>query len=292
MITSVLTEAGEPGKPALALAKDIGYVGTTDSRRDQLSRDIRALRTAGIEISNVSDLGEEGRWVLRPQDSRVRLAFADAQRAELARAALLAGGTSRERLLAQMGSGSALQEKPPLAVQDPNSPHELDPLLHAVTAHCVVAFTYSGKARRVDPHRIEYGTSGWWLRGREHAADREKTYTVSRMSEVTVSDPGSAKSRARAEQPSADPLTWLVDEPVEAAVSCESQYETDVRSFLNARDSVATQAELPNQIVLTVAVTNRQLFLARVIELGARVRMDGPTELRNELRDRLKAVIQ
>ena len=40
-----------------------------------------------------------------------------------------------------------------------------------------------------------------------------------------------------------------------------------------------------------VQVTNRLIFLARVVELGSRVRLIGPEELRDELRGMLMEVL-
>lgn len=293
MITNVLTEAGENGRSALALADSIGHVGTSDSKRDQLARDIRALRRAGIEISNVSALGEEARWVLRPQDSRVRLAFSDEERAELARAALLASEQRRDRLLAQVGPDGVPALDPAVAVQATPPPQELDLLLHAVTSRCQITFTYSGKERRVDPAEVEHGPSEWWLRGWEHDAGRTKTFTVSRMSDLQVALPGTAERRGGADHPSPDPLTWRVDEPIEARITCSGEYEAEVRSLLNAGGADLTDSvEDSHEVEVRVTVTNRYLFLARIIELGARVRLAGPPELRDELRARLTAVIQ
>ena len=290
MITSVLSEAGPRGRSALVLAKDVGHEGTPDSQRDQLSRDIRALRRAGLEISNVAEPGAEGRWVLRPQDSRVRLAFSDAERAELARAALLSEGERSDRLIAQIGGDEPQRPGAAMAVQAGVVPRDLDRLLHAVASRCSVHFDYSGRQRDVDPLELEHGTSGWWIRGFEQQSQRVKTYTIARLSNLTVDLPGTAGESVAADHPSSDPLTWLVDDPVDAILSCPKEYERDVRRLLNI-DSDARGVAGNDAVTLDVPVTNRSLFLARLIELGSRVRLEGPDELRAELRDRLLVLV-
>lgn len=301
MITTVLTTAGASGRVALKLADDIGYQGREDSRREQLARDIRSLKKVGLEISNVADEGEEGRWVLQPQDSRIRLAFERDERAELARAALLTQAGTRERLLEEVGPGEVgasadLADVPTVAVQYAKAPPELELLLHAVATRCLVTFRYSGSSRAVHPYRMQYGTSGWWLFGMEIDSGRTKTYTLSRMAQIGIADPGSADVPSITPHPGTDPLTWLVDKPIEAVLSCEPPHAEDVRTLLRAemvdRENHAESWEgASGRATLKATVVNRGQFLARVIELGARVRLEAPDGLREELRSRLRELI-
>ncbi len=289
MITNVLSEAGSQGRPALRLADTIGYQGATDdSKRDMLSRDIRAARAAGLVIDNVAEPGSETRYVLRPQDSRVELAFSQAERGELARAALLAHGEKQARILAQVGDPESHDSGLHVIVRAPDPPPALDQLLHAVATHCLIRFSYSGRSREVHPYRVEHGTSGWWLNGLEEAAGHTKTYTVDRMSGIELGDPGSAQLPDMGRHPSLDPLSWPVDEPITAEIESLAEYVTDVELLLGVRiapsDADATRSQ--------VLVTNRALFLARIMELGFRVKLLGPEVLREEFRVRLQEVAQ
>lgn len=291
MITTVLTASGTVGRRALELADDIGYGGQEDSRREQLARDIRSLRKVGLEISNVAEEGEESRWVLQPQDSRIRLAFTQDQRAELARAALLAQGEMRERLLDEVGVDADSGAVANVAVHHAEAPPELELLLHAVATHCLVTFRYSGRIRDVHPYRVQYGTSGWWMYGMEEESGRAKTYTLSRMAAIAIADPGSAEIPSITTHPGTDPLTWLVDDPVEAILSCEPQHVEDARVLLLADPADGGSPDGSGQVTLRATVLNRTQFLARVMELGARVRLLAPDDLREELRQRLLEVI-
>lgn len=291
MITTVLTTAGASGRGALDLADDIGYRGREDSRREQLARDIRSLKKVGLEISNAAEEGEESRWVLQPQDSRIRLAFTQDQRAELARAALLTQGETRERLLEEVGLSSDPAPATNVAVHHAKAPPELELLLHAVATKCLVTFRYSGKMRDVHPYRVQYGTSGWWMYGMDVESGRTKTYTLSRMVQVSIGDPGGAEIPSITAHPGPDPLTWLVDDPIEAVLSLEPQHVEDARLLLRAEPTVGGSASAPEQVTMRATVVNRAPFLARVMELGARVRLVAPEDLREELRQRLRDVI-
>ncbi len=291
MITTVLTTAGAAGRGALQLADDVGYRGREDSRREQLARDIRSLKKVGLEISNVSDEGDEGRWVLQPQDSRIRLAFEEDQRAELARAALLIQGEARERLLEEVGVDVDPANVSNVAVQYAKAPPELELLLHAVATRCLVTFGYSGRVRQVHPYRMQYGTSGWWMFGMEVAGGRTKTYTLSRMGQISIGDPGSAEIPSITPHPGTDPLTWLVDEPLDVVLSCEAEHVEDVRTLLRAELIVAGEARESGEVTMKATVVNRTQFLARVMELGERVRLLAPDELREEFRSRLRGLM-
>jgi predicted DNA-binding transcriptional regulator YafY len=291
MITTVLTTAGVSGRGALQLADDVGYRGREDSRREQLARDIRSLKKVGLEISNVAVEGNEARWVLQPQDSRIRLAFGEDQRAELARAALLTQGSTRERLLVEVGADTDAMDVSNVAVQYAEAPPELELLLHAVANRCLVSFRYSGRVRNVHPYRMQYGTSGWWMFGMEVEGGRTKTYTLSRMAQIGIADPGSAEIPLITPHPGTDPLTWLVDEPIEALLSCEPQHAEDVQLLLRAELTDAGIIPAPGQVTMRATVVNRSQFLARVMELGARVRLVAPDELREEFRSRLAELV-
>lgn len=288
MITNVLSEAGPYGRPALKLAESVGYQGTTDdSKRDMLARDIRAARSAGLEIDNAAEPGAETRYVLRPRDSRVKLAFSDEERGELARAALLAHGERQARILAQVGAPDPAAAGQHVIVRAPEPPAALDQLLHAVAAHCLVRFTYSGRDRVVHPYRVEHGTSGWWLNGLEETAGYSKTYTVDRMSNTEIGDPGSATLPDTGRPASLDPLSWAVDDPIMAQIECFPEFVADVELLLG----INVEVDPGDPIRVDVPVTNRALFLSRIMELGFRVRLLGPPDLRDELRTRLLEVL-
>lgn len=291
LLTAMLGDAGSRGLAASVLADRLGYGGTPESRRESLARDIRRLRETGLEIVNAAASGEEAQWVLHPRDSRIRLAFSASQVAELARAALVADRETIARRLAPI----APAPQPGVVSLRPNTlPVALEPVLRAVAARCQLRFTYNGRTRTLDPATLQPDAGGWSLSGWDLDRDQPRTYRVSRMTAVELGEPGTARQRAEATGRSTDPLTWRVDEPVTATLRASPRFEGDLQRLLGAgvarTDSGQGDKEALNSY--ETVVTNRWVFLARVMELGERVRLDGPPALRDELSRRLHAAIE
>lgn len=287
LLTAVLSAAGSRGVAALPLAERLGYGGTAESRRESLARDVRKLRRSGIEIENVASPGEESRWVLRPQDSRIRLALSNEQLAELQRAAWLADrGAIAQRL------GAAPPAGPPadVSVRAGGAPPWLEDVTRAVAARCVLRFTYNGRAREVHPHALQSDQAGWALTGWDAERTETRTYWVARMSNVELGAPRSATAASAAGTRGGDPLTWHLDPPLPAQLSGPARYEPEVRRLLGAELGVRPGAG--DTVRYETVVTNRWIFAARVMELGQRVRLDGPDELRTDLARRLHAAIE
>jgi hypothetical protein len=107
-----------------------------------------------------------------------------------------------------------------------------------------------------------------------------KSFAVVRMENLEIGAPGSAQAAEEVDRPGLDPITWEVDPPVQAVLACPG-YTEDVIAMLGG-EAVGDEVH--------VQVTNRLIFLARVVELGSRVRLVGPEELRDELRGLLLEV--
>lgn len=288
MLTTVLSAAGSRGWPALRLAEHLGFGGTDESKRESLARDIRRLRSIGVEITNIAEAGVEAQYVLHPSDSRIRLAFDPEQRAQLARAAVLADRGVVARALvddvAQPPVPGAVSVAPAAASG------AIDRVLRAVTAGCELRFTYNGKPRILDPATVVHDAAGWAVAGVERTVGERRTFYVSRMTKLRLGVPGSAVVSADSarNQSSPDPLSWSVDEAVTARLQADERYADDVERLLGSAP-LATQEGAT--IIWAYRVTNRWVFLARVIELGERVVLLGPPQLRDELRERLLAVL-
>lgn len=265
MVTGILSAAGQTGRSAGELADAIGFGGTPESRREQLARCVRDLQAVGVDIVNVAEPGSEARWVLRPTDSRIRVAFTPAQQAELARAALL---VDRSR-----PPGGGPNEH--IEIHPPELPPDADRVLRAVTARCRLRFSYNGRARNLDPVTMLRGFGGWAVSGVDRDTDQYRTYYLRRMSDVTTGPPGSAGDIGSAGRRGTDPLTWQVDPPLEATVRVLPGHGSDTERLLGAprhRDGDDWE----------YLVTNRWAFFARLTELGERVRLSGPAPLRDQ----------
>lgn len=286
-LTVALVNAESAGVPALRLANALGYQGIDASRREALARDIGKLRGIGIAIDNVARSGDEARWVLRPGDSRIAVRFTPEQRTQLARAALRAG----------LGMAAALTDA---AVPDPDAervtvapvarPDALDEAIRAVSARCVLRCTYNGKRRTVDPTGVRRSSGGWVLTGFDRSRGAARSFYVARMTGVSLDDPGTAREFPDLAERGIDPLTWAVDPPLTARLAVPSQFRGDVERLLGPRLQPAAASDGTD--VVAVPVTNRWVFLARVIELGERVTLVGPDELRADLARRLREALR
>lgn len=283
MVTSILSAAGAGGRPAGELAEAVGFQGTDEGKREQLARLIRDLRRVGVDITNVAAPGHESQWVLQPRDSRIRLAFTPAEQAELARAALLA-----DRAVIARGLAEAPARVAPVEVTVRALPIDVDAVLRAVTTRSVLRFGYNGRDRELDPASMHRGSAGWAVTGFDRRAGQLRTYYLARMTDVAVGPSGSARDVADPRRDGADPLTWSVDPPQPAVLQVDPRYVADAERLLGVPDrSVAGVTS----VEFTYTVTNRWVFLARLIELGERVVLVGPEAMRTAFADMLRAAI-
>lgn len=254
-----LSEAGRVGVTTPDLMSRVGY-HNDDAGKRALMRDLEDLRAVGLEIDNAADPGEDARYVLEPGDLRLRVEFTPAQRTALT-AALMA---ARETVTA-----------------DATLPADLDRVREAVRAGCLLHFRYNGRRRDVDPYSYQWVRGDVLLVGLDRAAQMVKGFSVRRMLDLEIDAPGTAEFPANAPRPSLDPVTWLVDPPVEALLHCPGF----------AEDVVALVGGTVDGDSVRVTVTNRLIFFARLIELGSRARLDAPEDLRSQLREMLEAAL-
>lgn len=257
-----LTSAGRVGLTSKTLMTKVGY-RDDDAGKRAMMRDLDDLRAAGLTIENEADPGEDARYVLRPGDLRMRVEFTAEQRT-----ALLAA------LAAASAHGTVAVERQPLPV-------DLDRVREAVRARCVMYFSYNGKSREVDPVTWQWSGHDLVVTGWERSTEMFKSFAVVRMTGLELGPPDSARLPADVRRPGLDPITWEVDPPLRAVLSCPGFTEDTIA--LVGGEAVGDEVH--------VTVTNRLIFLARILELGSRVRLTGPAQLREELRDLLVAAI-
>lgn len=257
-VALALTAAGRVGVTTPDLMHRVGYK-SDDAGKRALMRDLDDLRGAGLEIENAAGPGEDARYVLRPADSRLRVEFTPEQRTALQAA-----------LAAASASGTVAVARKPLPV-------DLDRVREAVRARCVMWFLYNGKQRQVDPQSWQWSGYDLVVTGWERSSQKYKSFAVTRMMNLEIGTPGSAQLPADVERPALDPITWEVDPPVTAVLECPGFLE----------DTISLVGGEADGDQVRVTVTNRLVFLARVVELGSRVRLTAPEELRTELRDLL-----
>lgn len=249
-----------------------------DTRRRMLTRDIEQLNLLGYDVRNVAEPGAEGRYVLHAQDNRLQVHLDADQRRELLRAALSAGLSGVAPHLGAPSAGDAPTASPGRA---------LDLAQRAVARACLVSFQYKGTPRVVHPARLHSGPSGWYLTGREEGSDLVKEFVVTRMSEVALDAPGSAQPPSDVPHRSLDPLSWLADPATTVEVQLAAEHRSIVENLLG--EPVAETADGDGQLRLSFTVTNRAMFRRRLYELGPRVRVAGPEDVRAELLAELRS---
>jgi predicted DNA-binding transcriptional regulator YafY len=287
----VLTRAGGQ-VPAGELVRVAGYrAADAGSRRRQLARDIDQLRRAGWDIRNEAGPGEDARYRLLRGDLRIRVRFAPDEQAELQRVARVAGLPR----VAHMVAGASPAAEGSAVVSVAPDPGPLDLALHAVENRCLLRFRYRNTLRTVHPDSLHPRASGWYLRGREVVPGSgepgpAKLFRLDRTSGAVADEPGTALPPApEAERVSIDPVTWHRDPPLTAEILTPVEHVPQVADLLGPPTG---RREGPDgSVVLGIPVTHRAAFRARLYELGTRVRLLGPAELREEVRAELGAVL-
>lgn len=286
-IAAALRARGERGVPGERLAEVAGFTGA--DRIDQLKRELRHLGRQGWNIVNVAPLGEPAHYRMTAVDNRFRVRLTPAQQRALQRAVLLA---DRGDLVARLGLGE--EERPPEVTAELSTagPDEaLSTVVRAVRQHALLRFAYKGRARVVHPESVRTQNGTWYLRGVEDGDPdgTVKSFVVSRMSGLDAGRPGTAGEQAPARHPALHPMSWEIDPPVEVTLRTSPDYLPDVVRWLGEPASQEA-ADAAGSVLLRYRVTHRAALRARLYELGRRVALVGPDDVRRELLDELRAV--
>ena len=267
------------GAPLAVLLKAVSPDDATDeARRKMLSRDLEHLNALGYDIRNVADVGTDGVYLMRARDNRLQVHLSPEQRGELLRAAIAAG---LEGMAAHLGTDDA-----GAAATGPASA-DLDLVQRGTTRHCVVRFSYKGEPRTVHPARVHSGPSGWYLSGREEGSEVVKEFVVSRMTDISLDPPGSAEAVGEPVRRSLDPLSWEVDPPTEVVLRVPVEHRVIAENLLG---TPVRAGESGGVLELTYVVTHRRVFRYRLYELGTRVTVAAPDEVRQEIVAELAAL--
>lgn len=278
-LATVLHHAGSVGATTRDLVKAAGFETGKDST-SALARELRHLRQLGWQIENVGGVGEEGRYRMTTVDNRLRVRLTPGQQTALLRAVVLADRTD---LASRLGlSGDATP--PDVTVSVGDTSHELATVVSAVRRHSRLRFRYHGRDRLVHPDSVRTRGGTWYLGGCEEGSDVVKWFVVSRMSRVETDAPDTAARLGQVRRTGLHPMSWEVDEPVTVLLRAPADFAPDVRRWL---DEPQEESEADGHVTMTYRVTNRAALRVRLYELGPRVEVLGPRDVRQELVDEL-----
>ena len=265
-----LAAAGERGLTAPELVALGGY--PTDKEKvaeASLLRDLKRLADAGWEYERVSGEGEVARYVLHRRDLADQVGLAPAERSVL------------EALL-EFRAEERLPEP-----RSKDVPVVIRKLSQAVDHHCVVALRYRDRHRQVEPIRLHTTPAAWWLRARDDDGHC-KWFRLDRMHDVELDIPGSAAADIDDDPVSSlNPHLWVEDPPTVTTLEVGREHLPMVLSTFPDAEVAAGEGDL---LTVGVVVTNRAALFLWLVEMGTRVRLLGPDEVREQLLAQLREV--
>ena len=209
----------------------------------------------------------------------------------LARAAACAGPDVADALADDLGC--AVEDEPPFQQAFVDGLGRLAVCQAATADRCEVSFTYGGKPRVVHPVGLLLRPAGWYLRALDTGDGKVKTFHVDRMRGMSMGEPGTARPVPEADlelqQPVMDPMALPVHEPIAIEVDTNTDNLPDVLTALARQGHTlwSPDPDHPDQVRLEISVTNTGAFIARLLQLGRRVRLIGPESIQAAVRDRL-----
>lgn len=260
------------------------------SQMRTLNRDLDFLRRAGWRIDTVMDGHSSARRVLRHVDSRFASMFTAAERAELSRAAACAGPEIAAALFEDLGPSPP--GDPPFLLAHQDGYRRLAVCQAAAADRCQLRFDYAGQRRITSPVTVVLSTS-WYLRALDHdgGSGQYKTFAIDRMRNLAMGPPGSAEQvdPEAAGPPVIDPMAVRRHAPVEVVLSTDEDNLADVVDALGRGGYTQQPGPEAGSVTLTVPVTNLDALPGRLFELGLRVRLEGPEQVRQRIQAVLSA---
>ncbi len=264
-----------------------GYAESDGSFRRAFERDKEALRDLGIPVMvepvGAADLGVLG-YRIPKEDYYLRdpgLAPDELAAMNLAASAVRLDGASGVEALWKLGGEVAEEGPAPAVAALPGAAH-LAPIFAAISARRQLAFTYRGRARRVDPWRLSFRNGHWYLAGLDHDAAEERMFRLDRI-ESAVEATGEAGAFERPAHSGTQPPPWEMG--VEPALTARLLVDAGQAAWAASHvGSDAVDAWRPDgSVVLAVRVTNRDAFRSFVLGFLDHAEVLGPPELRADM---------
>lgn len=280
-LASVLHHAGARGVPAPNLL-DVADWSEAKDGISALNRDFRHLSAMGWQIDNISGAGLSAIYRMTTVDNRLRVKLTLEQQAALRRAVLLA---DREDLADRLGlTGDERPGELGVAIGTATVSPDLATVVKALRERSLLRFRYKGADRVVHPAFARTQSTQWYLHGRDGSDGIVKAFVVSRMLEVTADAPGTAEPQEISRHPHLHPMSWQIDAPVNVTLRAPAEYAPDVQRWLG---TPAQEVEQDGSVEMVYRVTHRAALRTRIYQLGHRVTVVGPDEVRQEMLDEL-----
>lgn len=284
------------------------YTATGNSLRAAFERDKAALREIGvpIETQHVDD-GSYGTYVYWIDRDRYELADLDldpdeTRALQMAVAAVRSTGGSAidagQEALWKLGSDDPLQTSALVTASVPELP-ALPVLRDAAVRRAAVRFGYHGRERTVDPYGLLLRNGFWYVLGRDHGYDDQRTYRVDRIEgdASIVGEDGSFERPAGFDPRDAFPADAkrfgvATDDGERIAATASVRIAAD-RAVLVERQLGAdrvTERRADGAIVVEVPCNNRDAFVSWVLGLTDHAEVLAPPEARTAVVERLRAL--
>jgi len=274
--------SSERGFPRSRLQQSMGLIGADEDQERVFRRDLRHLRDLGWDIRTEKYAPGVSRYRLVRIDSRFRMVFSAEERLQLLRVARHAGlGGVYDDL-------DPDHDDEPWAT-DALAPPNLEVAQYAVAFRCRLHVRYHGERRTVHPSQVVRSQGRWLLQGWVEDRQQAEFFYLDEIREMRPEAPDTAAHTTSISSSSRHPMRWALDEPQEAMVNAAQIDVPDVIDLFGARSIVAvTTPDSAGVQTLTVWVSNQDAFFARLFELGSRVRLVGPSAIRDAARQRLR----
>ncbi|MCC5951258.1 MAG: WYL domain-containing protein [Acidimicrobiia bacterium] len=168
--------------------------------------------------------------------------------------ALLRLGSASAAVAAEVGPDGV---SPPVALRTelPTSP-TVAALFTAIGARRAVTFDYSGRARSVDPHRLDFRGGRWYLTGRDRELDATRVFRIDRIEGTPEVTSSTASTPDAAAGGPAQPWEFeSVEEPLDAVVLIDPPQAPWAEQVLGP-EAVSERRD-DGSLVVTLRVTNR-----------------------------------
>jgi predicted DNA-binding transcriptional regulator YafY len=296
-LTNLLALLLETTKPLtlIEIAGELeGQYATKDAtRRAAFERDKAALREIGVPIESVVLTGREAGvsayWIDRARYELADLRLEPDEMRALQVAVAATRPTAGDEALWKLGVEAA-DGGPSVTATVPEL-SALPVLREAAARRTAVAFEYRGKARRLDPYGLLLRDGFWYVVGRDHEHDEQRTYRVDRIAGAVdpIADATFVRPAGfdlRSAFPSDPKLLGAGD--AEATVRVDRDRAGGVERELGAVRVVARH--LDGSVDVVVPCANVPAFRSWVLGLMEHAEVLGPPDVRRAVVEWLEAL--